>query len=210
MLKLTEKKRKDILDAAIKEFQEQGFPAARVNRIAELAEVSKRTLYKHFASKDVLFQAITDILLDEIAAAPKLGYRPETPLPQQLTAAVQDYVRHLTGAHYMGLNRLVMSELLRNQDLARAFFSRAAMQDGPISGLIADAMQAGALRQARPDVAAGQLLSMVKHFLVWPLFLMGAKADLDADAVIDDCVAMFLAHYSVRNPDSRRSAHSSE
>jgi TetR/AcrR family transcriptional regulator of autoinduction and epiphytic fitness len=57
-------------------------------------------------------------------------------------------------------------------------------------------MQAGALRKAEPGFVAGQLLSMVKHFLVWPQFLMGAKAEVDPDAVIADCVDMFLAHYS--------------
>lgn len=194
-MKLTEKKRKDILDAAIREFREQGFPAARVNRIADLAEVSKRTLYKHFASKELLFAAITDILLEEIAALPKLHFRPGQPLRGQLIAAVRNYVDHLTGEQYMGLNRLVMSELLRDQELARAFFAKAAMQDGPISGLIAEAMQAGALREAEPGFAAGQLLSMVKHFLVWPQFLTGAKAEADPDTVIADCVDMFLARY---------------
>ncbi|GAB4383774.1 TetR/AcrR family transcriptional regulator [Albidovulum sp.] len=194
-MKLTEKKRKDILDAAIREFREQGFPAARVNRIADLAGVSKRTLYKHFESKELLFAAITDILLDEIAALPKLHFRPGQPLREQLIAAVRNYVAHLTGEQYMGLNRLVMSELLRDQELARVFYAKAAMQDGPISGLIAEAMQAGALRGAEPGFAAGQLLSMVKHFLVWPQFLTGAKAEADPDTVIADCVDMFLARY---------------
>lgn len=198
-MKLTEKKRKDILNAAIREFREQGFPAARVNRIAELAEVSKRTLYKHFESKEVLFQAITDILLEQIAATPKLRYAPNVPLHEQLNGAVRDYVGHLTGEEYMGLNRLVMSELLRDQDLAQAFFAKAAMQDGPIQALIGEAMQAGSLRQAEPGFAAGQLLSMVKHFLVWPQFLMGAKAEVDPDAVIADCVDMFLAHYGEKD-----------
>jgi len=194
-MKLSEKKRKDILDAAIQEFREQGFPAARVNRIAELAEVSKRTLYKHFESKEVLFQAITDILLEQIAATPKLRYDAEAPLREQLIAAARHYIDHLSGEEYMGLNRLVMSELLRDQELAQAFFAKAAMQDGPIQALIGEAMQAGALRQAEPGFAAGQLLSMIKHFLMWPEFLLGKKADLDAEAVIADCVDMFLAYY---------------
>ncbi|MEP6147354.1 MULTISPECIES: TetR/AcrR family transcriptional regulator [Sulfitobacter] len=198
-MKLTEKKRKDILDAAIQEFREQGFPAARVNRIAELAEVSKRTLYKHFESKEVLFQAITDILLEQIAATPKLRYDPQAPLREQLIAAARDYIGHLSGAEYMGLNRLVMSELLRDQDLAQAFFAKAAMQDGPIQALIAEAMQAGALRRAEPGLAAGQLLSMIKHFLMWPEFLLGEKADVDAEAVIADCLDMFLAHYGEKD-----------
>lgn len=194
-MKLTDKKRKDILQAAIQEFREQGFPAARVNRIAELAEVSKRTLYKHFESKEVLFAAITDILLEQIAASPKLSYDPGKPLRDQLIAAVRDYIDYLSGEHYMGLNRLVMSELLRDQELAQAFFAKAEMQDGPIQTLIGEAMQAGALRQAEPGFAAGQLLSMIKHFLMWPEFLQGKKADVDAEAVMADCVDMFLAHY---------------
>ncbi|WP_163849562.1 TetR/AcrR family transcriptional regulator [Pseudooceanicola aestuarii] len=195
-MKLTDKKRKDILDAAILEFREQGFPAARVNRIAELAEVSKRTLYKHFESKEVLFTAITDILLEEIAAMPKLRFQPDQPMRGQLIAAVRGYVEHLTGEHYLGLNRLVLSELLRDLDLAQAFFAKAALQDGPISDLIGEAMQAGAMRRAEPAFAAGQLLSMVKHFLMWPEFLLGEKADVNAEAIIADCVDMFLAHYA--------------
>ncbi len=195
-MKLYEKKRKDILDAAIREFREQGFPAARVNRIAETAEVSKRTLYKHFESKEVLFQAITDILLQQIADMPGVRYAPDVPLRDQLCAAVRDYAAQLTGAEYMGLNRLVMSELLRDQELAQAFLAKAAQQDGPISGLIGEAMSAGQLREAAPGFAAGQLLAMVKHFLVWPQFLTGAEAEIDPDTVIADCVEMFLAHYA--------------
>lgn len=81
-------------------------------------------------------------------------------------------------------------------DLAQAFFAKAAMLDGPIQTLIGAAMRAGALRRAEPGLAAGQLLSMIKHFLMWPEFLPGAKADLDSGAVIADCVDMFLAHYA--------------
>mgnify|MGYP003655094638 CR=1 FL=1 len=38
--------------------------------------------------------------------------------------------------------------------------------------------------------------NLIKHFLMWPEFLPGAKADLDSGAVIADCVDMFLAHYA--------------
>ena len=195
-MKLTARKRKDILDAAIREFREQGFPAARVNRIAEGAEVSKRTLYKHFESKEVLFAAITDILLDEIAAMPKRSFRPDAPLRDQLVEALRGYVAHLTREENMALNRLVMSELLRDRALARAFAERAASQEGPVTSLVAEAMRGGALRAADPGFAAGQLLAMAKHFLIWPDFLLGEQASADAAApIVEDCVDMFLARY---------------
>ena len=54
-------------------------------------------------------------------------------------------------------------------------------------------MQAGALREAEPAYAANQLLGLVKSFFFWPEFLLGEKQELDG--VMQDCVAMFLAHY---------------
>ena len=51
-MKLTEKKRQSIIEAAIADFRDHGFAGANITRIAKLAEVSIRTLYKHFESKD--------------------------------------------------------------------------------------------------------------------------------------------------------------
>ena len=64
-MKRTEKKRKDIIDAAIDEFEEQGFLGAKTTSIAKKANVSSRTLYNHFESKEALFEAISQIMLEQ-------------------------------------------------------------------------------------------------------------------------------------------------
>ena len=64
-MKRTEKKRKDIIDAAIDEFKEQGFLGAKTTSIAKKANVSSRTLYNHFESKEALFDAISEIMLEQ-------------------------------------------------------------------------------------------------------------------------------------------------
>jgi AcrR family transcriptional regulator len=46
-----------ILDAAIDEFVDYGLAGARVDRIAERAGANKQLLYRHFGSKDGLFDA---------------------------------------------------------------------------------------------------------------------------------------------------------
>jgi AcrR family transcriptional regulator len=46
-----------ILDAAIGEFVEYGLAGARVDRIAERAGANKALLYRHFGSKEALFDA---------------------------------------------------------------------------------------------------------------------------------------------------------
>ena len=46
-----------ILDAAIEEFVEHGLAGARVDRIADRAGANKQLLYRHFGSKEGLFDA---------------------------------------------------------------------------------------------------------------------------------------------------------
>jgi len=57
--------RERILKAAAKLFYEQGINATGVDRLAEVAEVSKRTLYQHFAGKDELVEAYLRWVVDE-------------------------------------------------------------------------------------------------------------------------------------------------
>ena len=48
----TEDKRSQILKAAELEFQEHGFQTTSMDRISARAGASKRTVYKHFESKE--------------------------------------------------------------------------------------------------------------------------------------------------------------
>ena len=50
-------KRRAMLDAAIREFQAHGYDGASMDAIAASSDVSKRTLYNHFPSKDALIAA---------------------------------------------------------------------------------------------------------------------------------------------------------
>ncbi|MFD1621673.1 TetR/AcrR family transcriptional regulator [Thalassotalea marina] len=63
-----EKRKQVILMAALEQFYLQGFKATRMDDIANMAGVSKGTLYLYFKTKEELFQAII-----EQVALPKLG-----------------------------------------------------------------------------------------------------------------------------------------
>ena len=74
----TSQKRHEILDAAIREFQAVGYDNTSMDRIAESAGASKRTVYNHFASKELLFQAAfeSDNLLSRgLTPAERAQYR---------------------------------------------------------------------------------------------------------------------------------------
>lgn len=192
-MKFTEKKRENIIEAAVEEFREQGFLGANTTRIAKRADVSTRTLYKHFSNKEELFHAISEIMIERNSAMAPVAYDPDRALEEQLVEALNRYVAVITEEEAMGLNRMVIAELLRDLERSRAFFAEFATHDYPITNLIAEAMEAGALRKVDPAYAANQLLGLVKTFFFWPEFLLGEEQQ--TDGIMEDCVAMFLAHY---------------
>ena len=61
-------KRDSILEAAIRAFRDVGYECTSMDRIAELAGASKRTVYNHFPSKEALFQAVVARLFDDAVA----------------------------------------------------------------------------------------------------------------------------------------------
>ena len=65
-MKLSEKKRLAILDAAEALFYKSGVEHTSMDQIAAQAGASKRTVYNHFATKDELFHAILARMLANI------------------------------------------------------------------------------------------------------------------------------------------------
>lgn len=60
-----------ILDAARDEFSQHGLAGARVDRIAERADLNKRLIYYYFGSKDDLFLAVLESVYADIREAEK-------------------------------------------------------------------------------------------------------------------------------------------
>ncbi len=192
-MKRTEKKRKDIIDAAIDEFREQGFLGAKTTSIAKKANVSSRTLYNHFESKEALFDAISEIMLEQNWSMEPVSYDPSRDFVEQLKDALWQYISVITDETAIGLNRMVLSELIRDLERSQKFFTETESHDYPMAGLIEDAMDAGVLRKADSALATNQLLALVKNFYFWPEFFLGENPT--PKEVLDDCIAMFMAHY---------------
>lgn len=62
-----EQRRLQIIEAAEKVFLDQGFHGATMDKVAEIAGMSKKTLYKVFATKTDLFDALLDERLRVLA-----------------------------------------------------------------------------------------------------------------------------------------------
>lgn len=194
-MKRTEKKRKDIIDAAVEEFTVHGFEGARTSRIAKNAEVSSRTLFNHFPTKEAMFDEIIEIIVEKTGAISGDPFDPDRPLRDQLIAALKTYIEAITDESYIGLNRMTMSEFLRDPDLSRRVFARAEMSNNPLRDIITAAIEADKLKQVDPIYATDLITSGAKAVFFWPKFLVGAGDWPGSDVVIEDSVDMFLFRY---------------
>lgn len=195
----TEQKRQDILKACAEEFCSHGYAGARIDRIAERAAVSKRTLYRHFPGKDVMFSAImkrTFMPLEDLempVSDPSLT--PEEQLHRLLTA----YMNYITGDEYITLSRVVVSEFIHDPAHSRMVHGRIEFASGPLETLLEKFMNEGCLRKDDPAYAALKLTAPLKAIFYWPAFFTGALPPSGAEAsrLINDCLDMFFSHYAV-------------
>ena len=197
--RLTDRKREAIIQAAIAEFRDNGFKVTSMDRIAARAEVSKRTVYNHFASKDELFAEILRELWECSKAQFDQAYRPDQPLRDQLCEMMAAKMKLLGESSFMDLARVAIAETIHSPERAREMVARMGTLEEGVGTWVAAAQADGKLKSVDPEFAAYQLQSLIKAFAFWPQITMGQPplSDEMQQRVIDSAVEMFLATYAV-------------
>ncbi len=201
--RLTDRKREAIVQAAIAEFRENGFAGTSMDRVAAAADVSKRTVYNHFPSKDELFEAILAQMWEHSHAQAEIRYDAGRPLRAQLLAVLEQKMQMLDDASFIDLSRVAMAELMHTPERARALVDRLSEKEEGLPQWLRAAQQHGRLRAGvDTNYAAHQLHGMVKSFAFWPQLAMGQPPLAPAlrQQVLEDAVDMFLGFYAVAQP----------
>ena len=196
-LTLSQRKRMDILNAARQELLETGFRDTSMDRIAERAQVSKRTVYNHFPSKETLFAAIIGEFIRDMQQAITVEYDSGLPLDQQLREIAMREVEQVTSEDYIAVFRVFLAELSNFPDMFKEVLAANASGHNPVEDWMQGACDDNRLAIANVPLAANQFVSMLKGALFWPLMAgYGEPASAEqCKAVIDGAVAMFLDHY---------------
>jgi len=197
--KLTEIKREDIIQAAIDEFKENGFKATSMDRIAATAQVSKRTVYNHFESKEVLFQAITQQLCDNFSQVSDHPYDPETPLSAQLEMIAKQEMDYLISPDFLSTMKMITAESLSSPELIRSNLDDFQESGIGVVKWITQADKDGKLITTDPVMAGKQFLALIEAFALWPQLYgyKGMPSKKEQQEVIDSAVEMFLNNYAV-------------
>lgn len=197
---MTTSKKEQILAAAVEEFSETGFEAARMDSISARAAVSKRTVYKYFDGKEALFHAIVDRLVSKFNADSDVRFDPDRPIRQQFWALAALEGKLFVSPDFMNLLRLVAREAPRFPGLAIDLGARIDKR-ATFRRFFAEAAEAGALKAKDPALAADQFLGLLKADAFWPKLHTGGEIDeASMRAIISGAVDLILAGYKARKP----------
>lgn len=197
-LRQTDRKREAIIQAAISEFRSQGFDATSMDKIAATAEVSKRTVYNHFPSKDELFTAILLQLWKSAASQHELKYQQERALKEQLVDFLKGKMRMLCDENFMDLARVAVAATIHTPDRARDMVEKLNNQEGGIIAWIKAAQADGKLKVGDPHLMGDMLQGQLKAIAFWPQIAMGQAmlSPSQQKQVIQVTADMFLLYYS--------------
>ena len=197
-LRLTDRKRAAIISAAIEEFLAAGFDATSMDRVAARAGVSKRTVYNHFPSKEVLFAAILRQLWDSSDAGEAPAYSTSQPLRGQLLELLLKKLSLLNNEAFLSLARVAIAAGIHSPERARDMVARMGEREEDLTIWVRAAAADGRLKTTDPVFASLQLQSLVKAFAFWPQVTMGQPplGKAEQKHVAESAVDMFLARYA--------------
>lgn len=196
-LPLSQRKRLAIIEAAIVEFRLNGFQNSSMDAVAARAEVSKRTVYNHFPSKDALFEELFHQLVDMGRQATQCQFSADEPLESQLKTIALQELGLLGEARFMDLSRIAMGEAMQSPQRAMEILNKTDQQSSNLAQWLAAAMSNKQLVEEEPAYAARQFFGLIKALAFWPQLLTGAAPPTAADAekIAADAVSMFLSKY---------------
>jgi AcrR family transcriptional regulator len=147
------------MDAAIELFQSQGVRATTIEEICELADISPRTFFNHFETRDHLYAAIARRRAAEFAALLEAQRTDERPLDERLPELFTAVGR---GLAQMPAYRELIGEMLRvrvdggDETVRDRILGQAALR------FVLDGVERGQITTAhRPEVLADILLGAI-------------------------------------------------
>jgi TetR/AcrR family transcriptional regulator len=202
-------RRKQLLRAAIETFSRKGFGGTKTKDIAAAAGVSEAILFRHFATKEDLYNAILDEQEVHLSAEDDC---------QVIDAMMQKRddagVLRAMGAHIVGLfrddpafHRLIMFASLEGHVMATLFRERIAARRGEfLKRYILQRQKDGVFRKLDTAVIQLAVISLFVHYAMGR-YVFGFKGpghlgNRPDESVIGDLVAIALGGLTIPGKNS--------
>ena len=193
-----DQRRQHIVGVARDAFFETGYGSTTMSAIALRLGGSKTTLWSYFRSKEELFSAVVDDLVDQYGAALRMPLPEAGDVPSVLTDLGLILMDTLFQPEIVALHRLVAGEAARFPELGRLLFDVGPKRGHErIGGWLAVQMARGLLRSADPMVAAQHFVALCQsgRFQGHLIGALPAPDDQERAAEVALAVRAFLRAY---------------
>ncbi len=194
-------KRAQILAAAQELFLANGYKRTSMEAIRAAADVSKPTLYTHYADKEALFADVVQATFSQLGFERFVGENQATTLPIQtqvelrgvLITFITVAMHQMLQSNYVALLRIVIGEMPHFPNLMSIF-----RQNGPTRGLaIAKhffglAYQQGIIKVADTELVARLFIGPIASYILTEGLLQSTEPKFPDNSRIEAHVDLFL------------------
>ncbi len=141
-------RREAILAAALDEFAERGFAAARLDDVAKRAGVAKGTIYLYFRDKEALFQELVRTMVTPLIGTIEALGAADLPMRALCDNIVDLFVREVYETRRKDVIRLIITEGRRFPKLAEFYYREVLSR---IIGAVRAMLRRAAARGEAPE-----------------------------------------------------------
>ena len=195
-------KREGIVRAARKLFMDQGYELTSVEAVAKMAEVSKLTIYSHFANKSELFKEVIQEGCNRQMAPDNFLNYAQLPLEEGLFQLARTITALVFSEDSLRLLRIIQSEAVQHPQIVKIFYQAGPQRVKAAFGeLLQHWGEQGKLTIPDIPVATEQFFSLLKgeaHVKAM-MNLDSGFNQTEMDAHIRVGVSLFLAGYQSKS-----------
>jgi AcrR family transcriptional regulator len=180
-----EKRRRHLLEGALVVFSRRGFHETRIEDVCTEAGISRATFYRYFDSKEALFDALVDLMSEEVID-----------IASHLEAVTPDEAGFATLSRWIGellanTERwgAVVNEIIRPRDEHAAARNRAILLTTRFAEILGERFKEGGVDDIDPQMAALAIIAMTERMAtqmaIW-------SVEFDRDVLIPSLATMAL------------------
>lgn len=167
----------EILEAAKDVFQQKGMDGARMQEIADKANINKALLHYYYRSKQMLFEAVFKSAFSLLAPQLNKVLNDDSPLFQKIENFTENYVSFVIKHPY--LPNFVIQELTRNPDFIQTLRAQPNFPSmGKFTNQVLESIEKGEIREIKAEQLLINILSLnIFPFIGKPLLMALINVD---------------------------------
>jgi len=192
-------KREAIIQAATQAFQEYGVNGTSMDKLAELANVSKRTVYNHFATKEDLVMHLITKQFEEAKLSITVEYDSSRDLSEQLCELVLQDIEFIVTEVHLDIARVAIGHFFYEPDKLKDEVAQLRAQETALHRWLKAAKADNKVDYDDLSRVVDEIDSLVKGQCFWPqLFKIDNElSHNDKRSIAENIVALITSRYAL-------------